>query len=52
MSFGLARRLALLAVLALAGVAFASTANAGTYVVLYKQQAVAGGAAGTIQQAG
>lgn len=52
MSFGFARRLALLAVLALAGVAFASTASAGTYVVLYKQQSVAGGAAGTIQQAG
>jgi lantibiotic leader peptide-processing serine protease len=52
MSFDFVRRLALLAVLALAGVAFASTANASTYVVLYKQQAVAGGAASTIQQAG
>jgi lantibiotic leader peptide-processing serine protease len=52
MSFGPVRRLALLAALSLAGAAFASTASAGTYVVLYKQQAVGDGAATTIQRAG
>jgi subtilisin family serine protease len=46
------RRLMLLAALVLAGMAFASAANAATYVVLYKQQSVGADAAATMAGAG
>ena len=52
MRHGLFRRLALLGLLVLAGAAFAPIANAGNYIVLYKQQSVASGAAVTITNAG
>jgi lantibiotic leader peptide-processing serine protease len=52
MRHGLFRRLALLGLLVLAGAAFASAANAGNYLVLYKQQSVASGAGATIRNAG
>jgi lantibiotic leader peptide-processing serine protease len=50
MRHGLFRRLALLGLLVLAGAA--SAANAGNYLVLYKQQSVASGAGATIRNAG
>ena len=52
MRHGLFRRLALLGLLVLAGAAFAPAANAGNYLVLYKQQSVASGAGATIRNAG
>jgi subtilisin family serine protease len=52
MSFGPIGRLALLVALLLTGAVFISAANAGTYIVLYKQHAVASGAAATIESAG
>jgi subtilisin family serine protease len=52
MSFGPIGRLALFGALLLTGAAFTSTANAGNYIVLYKQHSVASGAAATIENAG
>jgi subtilisin family serine protease len=52
MPFGRFSRLALLGALVVAGVASASTQNASTYIVLYKQQSVASDAAATISKAG
>jgi subtilisin family serine protease len=52
MRFGPVTRLAVCAALALAAASYAAAANAGTYIVLYKQQSVAPGAAATIQAAG
>ena len=46
------RRLAVLGVLVGVGAVFASTAYAGKYVVLYKQESLASNAAATIQKAG
>ncbi|MDX6478459.1 MAG: lantibiotic leader peptide-processing serine protease, partial [Gaiellaceae bacterium] len=45
-------RLCVLAVVAIAGAAFASVAQAERYVILYKSQAVPADAAATIQKAG
>jgi subtilisin family serine protease len=52
MRFGLIARLAPCWVLVLAVATFASAANADTYLVLYKQHAVAASAAATINDAG
>lgn len=52
MPIGPFRRFALVGALALAGAAFATTANAGNYIVLYKQQSIAAGAVATIKNAG
>jgi subtilisin family serine protease len=52
MSFGPIGRLALVGALLLTSAAFASAANAGTYVVLYKQHSVAAGADARIENAG
>jgi subtilisin family serine protease len=52
MSGGWVRRLTAFFALALVASALASTASGGTYVVLYKQQAVGSGAAATIAKAG
>jgi lantibiotic leader peptide-processing serine protease len=52
MRFGPIRRLAFCGVFILAAATFAAAANAGNYIVLYKQHAVASGAASTIANAG
>jgi subtilisin family serine protease len=52
MLYGSIRRLLLLGTFVLVGAVVASAANAGTYIVLYKQQSVSSGAAATITQAG
>ena len=49
---GLTTRLCVLAVMAIAGAAFASVAQAENYGILYKSQAVPADAAATIQKAG
>ena len=52
MTRGIARKVLLLFVLVLVGVAVAPAANAATYIVLYKQQAVAADAAASVAKAG
>jgi lantibiotic leader peptide-processing serine protease len=52
MLYGSIRRLLLLGTFVLVGAVVATAANAGTYIVLYKQQSVSSSAAATITQAG